>query len=157
MDPSVHLKLGGAYQDDQHLRDVLLNACRTEKLAHRLAKMPMSCLLDVEESLAKSLSAEEIFNMPKPSQPSPKSTAFDPIAPHSVNFSQRTGMSYRTYKTDKMKFHEAISSVGVEKIERLMERIQLLILNVFLASSVFQKTTFSSNVRNKHQQNEINF
>ena len=63
--------------------------------------MPTSRLLDVEESLAKAMSAEEILNMPKPFQPSLKNAAFDPIAPHLVNFSQRPGMSYRTYRTDK--------------------------------------------------------
>ena len=67
MAASIQLKLGDAYQDDQHPPDVLLNICRTEKWAHRLATMHMSRLLDVEESLARAISAEEIFNMPKPS------------------------------------------------------------------------------------------
>ena len=63
--------------------------------------MPTSLLLDVEESLAKAISAEEIFNMPKPSQPSAENGAFDLIAPHLVNFSQRPGITYGTYRTDK--------------------------------------------------------
>eukprot|EP00171_Calliarthron_tuberculosum_P005849 IDg5849t1 len=55
----MQLQLGASYQDDQHLRDSLMNACKHEPWAHRLATMPTNGLLDIQEALARAITAEE--------------------------------------------------------------------------------------------------
>ena len=50
MTPTIQLQLGPSYQDDQHLRDTLLNACVGEKWADRLAIMLKTSLLGAQES-----------------------------------------------------------------------------------------------------------
>ncbi len=60
---SIQLQLVESYEDDQHLRDALLNAFKSERWTHRLAKMQTSRLLDVEEWLARQLLPRKPFQM----------------------------------------------------------------------------------------------
>ena len=59
MASSMQQQLGGSYQDNQHLRNALLSACKNENWSYRLATMNTSSLLDIEKSLAKAITAEE--------------------------------------------------------------------------------------------------
>ena len=103
-DSTIQLQLGASYQDDQHLRDALLNACKNEKWSHRLATMNTIRLLDVEESLSKAITAKELISSipDKPDETSPAfSNGVNYSAPYEINFSERTGMHYRRYATNR--------------------------------------------------------
>ena len=62
---AIQLQLGPSSQDDQHLRDVLLSACKDEPWYDRLATMEIRRLIHVEESIASAISAEEGFRLTK--------------------------------------------------------------------------------------------
>ena len=88
----LQLQLGQSYQDEQHLRDALMNACKYEPWAHRLATMPTKEILDIQESLARAITAEENLQAIRR-----KSS----VTPALVNFTRdRPGMSYRRYEKD---------------------------------------------------------
>ena len=72
---------------------MLLNACKNEKWAHKLTIMPTIRLLDVQESLARAITAEE-EQMAVEKQTSIPTPAY----PKDINFTQdRPGMHYRQY------------------------------------------------------------
>ena len=108
---SIQFQLGESYQDDQHLRDTLLNACKDEKWPHRLSTIPVSSLLDVEESLAKAIKAEE--SMQEEARKSKPTPAFQ----NDVNFSERSGMAYRRYLTENGKFKPKFKGILMEEIQ----------------------------------------
>ena len=66
---AIQLQLWLSYQYDQHLRDVLLNACKDEPWYHRLATVEISRLIDVEESIARAISGEEGFRLTTKTKP----------------------------------------------------------------------------------------
>ena len=66
---AIQLQLGPSYQDDQHLRDVLLNGCKDEPSYLRLATMEISRLVYVEKSIVRAISAEEGFKLTTKSKP----------------------------------------------------------------------------------------
>ena len=102
MASSIQLQLGPSYQDDQHLRDTLLGAFKDENLAHRLATMPTIKLLDVQESLARVITAEEEYDSVKHDMPVTQ-LAF----PKDINFTQdRPGIPYRRYGGGRGSKHE---------------------------------------------------
>ena len=89
---SIQVQLGSSYQDDQHLRDAILNASKNGTWSHRLAIMPTRRLVDVQESLAKAISAEEELECVRS-----KKNQF-PVFPKDVKFSRdRPGLSDRRY------------------------------------------------------------
>ncbi len=93
--PYFQLHLGESYQNDQYLRDVILNACKEERWAHMLAGMPNSCLLDVEKSLARAITAEEtIFQVVTKNLLNPNTPEFA----NDVIFSSGPGLPYRSYE-----------------------------------------------------------
>ncbi len=95
----IQAQLVASYQDDQHLRDAMMNACRNETWSQKLVTMPTAKLLDVQESLAKAISAEEDLESVQ------KSTQQVPAFPNDVDFSQdRPGMPYRRYGENLMNF-----------------------------------------------------
>ncbi len=100
---SVQLQLGTCYQDDQHLRDTLANACKNKPWSHRLAAMPTNRLFDIEESLARAITAEEELESSKrkvfPAFSNEVSLA-DYL--NDVNFNKnRCGLPYRKYGSGK--------------------------------------------------------
>ena len=84
----IQLQLGPSYQDDQHLRDTLMNACKMEPWAHRLTAMPTKDIVSIQESLAKAISAEETHEIVMKKQQG--SAAL-------VNLADRPGLPYRRY------------------------------------------------------------
>ncbi len=65
---SIQAQLEASYQDDQHLRDAMMNACKNETWSDRLVTMPTAKLFDVQESFAKAISAKKIWNQGKKGQ-----------------------------------------------------------------------------------------
>ncbi len=65
MASSIQLQLGTSYQDDQHLRDSLINAYKKETWAHRLETMPTNRLLYLEEALSRAITSEEGMKHPE--------------------------------------------------------------------------------------------
>ena len=90
----IQLQLGPSYQDDQHLRDTLMNACKMEPWAHRLTSMPTKDITSVQESLAKAISAEETHEIVMKNQKG--SAAL-------VNLADMPGLPYRRYGQSNFK------------------------------------------------------
>ena len=85
----LQLQLGPSYQDDQHLRDTLMSAVRSESWAHQLATMPTSRILDIQESMARAITAEENLKSAENRRK---------VTPALSNYSSdRPGMPYRRY------------------------------------------------------------
>ena len=85
----IQLQLRKSYQDEQHLHDALLNACKNEKWAHKLATVPTIRLLDLQESLARAITAEEDqMTIEK------QASILTPAYPKDIHFTQdRPGMN----------------------------------------------------------------
>ena len=99
---AIQLQLGESYQGEQNLQNALLNACKPEIWAHRLATMPTLRLLDVEESLARAFIGEEYMSWVQIQKRSP-------VFSNDVNFSSKLGMPYRRYGSHKS---ESRNSIG---------------------------------------------
>ena len=89
----LQLQLGPAYQDDQHLRDLLINAVKNEPWTHQLATMPTSKILDIQESMARAITANETLEKSRMR-----------TTPALINFAKdRPGLSQRRYEYDNRK------------------------------------------------------
>ncbi len=89
---SIQAQLGSSYQNDQHLRDAILNAFKNQTWSHRLPLMPTRWLVDIQESLTKAKSLEEELECMRS-----KKNQF-PAFPRNVNFSRDwSGIPYRRY------------------------------------------------------------
>ena len=102
MTSSIQLQLGPSYQDYQHLPDTLFTACKDEKWGYRLATMPTIKRFDVQESLARAITAEEEYDSVKHDVPVTQSEFSKDI-----NFTQeRPGITYRRYGVGKGSKHK---------------------------------------------------
>ncbi len=100
----IDLQLGASYQDPQHLREDPLTACKNEKWAHRLAKMPNNDLLDFEESLARAITPQDNLDrfMRNVMAAYGNEVNFNDGDVNTINFTRdRLGMPYRRYESDR--------------------------------------------------------
>ncbi len=91
---SIQLQLGESYQNNQHFRYVLLNACKDESCAHRLATIPTSRVCDVEKSLARAITPEEAMLQIERKK---NMNSTSPAYTDDVRFSARPGLPYRRH------------------------------------------------------------
>ncbi len=100
----IQLQIGMSYQGPQHLRDAHLTAYKNEKRAHRLWTMPTNGLLDIEESLARAITAQKnLGRLTRNISPAYRNKVnYNDNAASAVNFIRDLrGMPYGTYKSDR--------------------------------------------------------